>query len=107
MTFVVPKGFVLQVNQPQAPGMYMVNGVPHIVSGGPPQYSIRAAPPPPPPPAFVIRGAALPPAGFVMVGGPTPSPPVMMVRALPTVSTPCRNGPSCPFRAAGACRFRH
>jgi hypothetical protein len=106
MTFVVPKGFVLQVNQPQAPGMYMVNGVPHIVSGGPPQYSFRPAPPPPP--AFVIRGAA-PPAGFMMVGGgaAVPSPPVMMVRVLPAVGTPCRNGPGCPFRARGGCRFRH
>jgi hypothetical protein len=93
MTWVIPKGAVLFQGQPQPPGMFMVGGVPHIVSG-PPKVRIGF-----PGPGFVMgggpgimMGGGMPVHG-VMVRGGVPVPGVMVRGGVPVPGVMVRGGP--------------
>ena len=91
MTWIVPKGFVIQVNQPIPQMVIPQQNV--IVVGGPRRVLVAQ------PPQIVIGGprrvlVAQP--QQIVIGGPRR-----------VVINWCRNGPGCRFRAAGVCQFRH
>ena len=93
MTWVVPKGFVIQVNQPPQFLQQMVMPQQRVVVGGPRRVIVAQ------PQQIVVGG----PRRVVFVA---PNPIVVRGPQRVVVNW-CRNGPGCRFRARGICQFRH